>query len=98
MSVPSSVNNAVPLGGEMELVAEQVFSCPALAPVWPFPDCRTVKTGRTALLLLARWLQQSTKGLGTILLPSYLCPSIVQAFSGSRNADAVLSRAAGLVH
>ena len=59
------------IGGEIELTAEQLLTAPRRTSQLPG---RTVVSGRTALRLIAQRLD------GPVLLPSYLCASMVQPF------------------
>jgi hypothetical protein len=66
------------VGGEMDLSLELLFRRGRSELPEFFPDHRTISTGRTGIKLALQAIASS--GLGTFLLPSYLCPSILFPF------------------
>jgi dTDP-4-amino-4,6-dideoxygalactose transaminase len=75
VSGPAEVSTRYAVGGEIELTPEQLLSV-GVRPA-PLPG-RTIVSGRTGLRLIAQRLE------GPILLPSYLCASMVQPFHEER--------------
>ena len=68
------------LGGEMELSLDMLCANEALGVSWPFESCQTVMSGRTALKLIAQKLEVRSNGERIVLLPAYVCPSVLQPF------------------
>ncbi len=66
------------LGGEMELNPEMLCAAEPTEVSWPFKSYQTVTSGRAGLKLIAQVLKERSKGV--VLLPAYLCPSILQPF------------------
>jgi dTDP-4-amino-4,6-dideoxygalactose transaminase len=71
------------IGGELDLDPALLFAATGdeIAPF--FPNAALVSTGRTALKIIARLLKQSNRP-PRVLLPSYLCASIVQPFENEQ--------------
>jgi dTDP-4-amino-4,6-dideoxygalactose transaminase len=65
-----------PIGGEMELDLATLTQTDESAAILPFSSYQTVTSGRTAIKLILKTIEES----GTFLLPSYLCASILQPF------------------
>jgi len=65
-----------PLGGEFEISLQTMLGASGSAPDWPFPRCCEVTSGRTALAVAAGLIERP----GPVLLPSYLCASVIQPF------------------
>jgi len=66
------------LGGEMELNPEKLCTAEATEISWPFKSYHAVTTGRTGLKLIVQVLKKRSKRV--VLLPAYLCPSVLQPF------------------
>jgi hypothetical protein len=65
-----------PLGGEFEISLETLLEATGETPDWPFDSYCTVTSGRTALGVAAGLIERP----GPVLLPSYLCDSVIQPF------------------
>ncbi|MBN1269157.1 MAG: DegT/DnrJ/EryC1/StrS aminotransferase family protein [Kiritimatiellae bacterium] len=71
--------NTLRVGGEMEIPLDDLIAAaPAQNLHWSPPGAVPVATGRTALRLTLQAVPDADRR--TALLPSYLCPSILQAF------------------
>jgi dTDP-4-amino-4,6-dideoxygalactose transaminase len=66
------------LGGEMELNPELLYASPNTGASWHFDCCQTVTSGRTGIRLAAQTLKAASNGI--VLLPAYLCASMLQPF------------------
>ncbi len=62
----------------MELTPMMLDAVDATEKVWPFKDFTTVTSGRTGIRLIARILRSDY--IKSVLLPAYLCPSVIQPF------------------
>jgi dTDP-4-amino-4,6-dideoxygalactose transaminase len=70
----------VRIGGEMELNPEMLDRSKRVASPRILDEVATITTGRTALALIAHRLRERQQRRCKVLLPSYLCPSILQPF------------------
>ena len=72
-------SNRSMIGGEMELDLRKALAAKVARVSWPFRSCATVLSGRTGIRLALQKI--GVRAGQRALLPSYLCPSVLQPFA-----------------